>query len=111
MRIRLHNSEKGRYVQYHAADWEIMNLGKCWRLRMARKKVPGWLWDYGLVYEGELVLTRMSRGRDGRTGYEEVTGNTPNISKWLDFLSQDFEFYDLVWWIDRPTKPSFTTNT
>jgi hypothetical protein len=27
----------------------------------------------------------MSRGDDGRSGYEQVTGETPNISKWLDF--------------------------
>ena len=33
-------------------------------------------------------------------GYKEVTGQTPNISEWLDF-----EFYDLVWWLDHPMKP------
>jgi hypothetical protein len=48
----------------------------------------------------------MARGSDRRTGYnEEVTGQTPDISEWLDF-----EFYDLVWWLDRPTKPNFTDN-
>jgi hypothetical protein len=41
----------------------------------------------------------MSCGNDGSSGYEMVTGNTPNISEWLDF-----EFYDLVWWIDQPNK-------
>ena len=48
----------------------------------------------------------MVRGTDNRTGYEEVTGQTPDISEWLDF-----EFYDLVWWLDRPNKPEFTENT
>ena len=38
---------------------------------MAKKSVPRRLWDFGLVYEAEL-LSRLSRGRDGRTGYEEV---------------------------------------
>jgi hypothetical protein len=38
-----------------------------------------------------------------KTGYEEVTGQTPNISEWLDF-----EFYNLVWGLDHPTKPNFT---
>jgi hypothetical protein len=42
--------------------------------------------------QGEL-LTRMSHGDDGRSGYEQVTGETPDISEWLDF-----EFYDLVRW-------------
>ena len=32
-----------------------------------------------------------------------MTGDTPDISEWLDF-----EFYDLVWWIDRPNKPDIT---
>jgi hypothetical protein len=70
---------------------------------MDKKQVPGRLWDFGLVHEGAL-LTRILRGRDGCTSYEEVTGNTPDISEWLDF-----EFYDLVWWLERPTKPSITT--
>ena len=49
----------------------------------------------------------MAWGMDNRTGYEEVTGQqTPDISEWLDF-----EFYDLVWWLDWPNKPDFTENT
>jgi hypothetical protein len=27
----------------------------------------------------------MSRGNNGRSGYEQVTGKTPDISEWLDF--------------------------
>ena len=72
---------------------------------MEKKNVPKNLWDYGLVYESEL-LTRMSRGPDGRTGYEEVTGQTPDISEWLDF-----EFYDLVWYLDIPVKPNVVDRT
>ena len=56
---------------------------------MTKKKVPKRLWDFGLVYESEL-LSRMARGDDRRTGYEVVTGQTPDISEWLDF-----EFYEL----------------
>ena len=51
------------------------------------------------MYGSELLL-RMARGRDRRIGYEEVTGDTTDISKWIDF-----EMYDLVYWIDRPNKP------
>ena len=43
---------------------------------------------------------------DNRTGYEEVTGQTPDISMWLDF-----EFYDLLWSLDWPNKPDFMENT
>jgi hypothetical protein len=69
---------------------------------MTKKQVPKHLWNFGLVYESEL-LSRMARGRDNRTGYEEVTGQTSDIGEWLDF-----EFYDLVWWLDRPNKPNIT---
>jgi hypothetical protein len=47
---------------------------------MQKKKVLSQLWDYSLVYEGEL-LSMISRGEDGRSGHEEVTGNTPDISE------------------------------
>jgi hypothetical protein len=94
MRIKLHTAEQGRKNQNHVAEWEIGFLSKRWKLRMQKKNVCSRLWDYGLVYESKL-LTRMSRGDDGRSGYEQVTGETPNISEWLDF-----EFYDLVWWWD-----------
>ena len=105
MRIMLHTTEQGRKNQNHAAEREIGFLAKWWKLRMTKKNVPKRLWDFGLVYESEL-LSRMARGLDRRTGYEEITGQTPDISEWLDF-----EFYDLVWWLDRSTKPNFMDHT
>ena len=99
MRIRLKTSEQGRKNQNQAAEREIGFLEKCWRSRMHKKKVPKRLRDFGLVYESEL-LSRMACGRDRRTGYEEVTGDTTDISEWIDF-----EIYDIVYWIDRPNKP------
>jgi hypothetical protein len=48
----------------------------------------------------------MARGNGLRTGYKEVTGQMPDISKWMDFA-----IYDLIWWLDRPTKPNFTDST
>ena len=63
---------------------------------MTRKNVPRRLWDYGLVYEAE-IISRISRGPEGRTGIETITGDTPDISEWLDF-----DFYDLVWYWDAP---------
>jgi hypothetical protein len=47
----------------------------------------------------------MARGPDHRTVYEEITGQTPDISQWLDF-----EFYNHVWWWGWPHKPDFTDN-
>jgi len=69
---------------------------------MSKKQIPRRLWDFGLACEAE-ILSRMSRGKDGRTGHEEVFGHTPNIAECLDF-----EFYDRVWWWDRGDKISST---
>ena len=100
MRIKLYCSEKGRKNQNHHAEREIGIVKKRWMSRMRKKNVHRRLWDFGIVFETEL-LTRMARGKSGRTGYEEVTGNTPDISEWLDF-----EFHDLVWWWDTtPNHP------
>jgi hypothetical protein len=84
MRIMLHTSEQGCKNQNHAAEREIGRLAKRWRLQMTRKRVPKHLWDFGLVYESEL-LSGMARGSDRRTGYEEVTGQTPDtlMSGWI----------------------------
>jgi hypothetical protein len=105
MRIMLHTTEQGRKNQNHAAKREIGFLSKRWKLRMTKKSVPKHLWDFGLVYESEL-LSHMARGDDRRTGYEVVTGQTPDISEWLDF-----KFYDLVWWLERSEKPNVTDQT
>jgi len=105
VRTKLRTAEQGRKNQNHAAEREIGFLSKRWKLRMLRRCVPRRLWDFGLVYEAEL-LCRMARGRNKRSGFEEVFGNTPEIGEWLDF-----EFYDLVWWWDRSVKPDMTDET
>ena len=66
---------------------------------MQKKRVPKRLWGFGLVAESK-IMTRMACGQDCRTGYEKVTGQTADISAWLDF-----GFYDLVYSYDRPNKP------
>ena len=99
MRIKTHTTEKGRKNQNHAAEREIGNLKKRWKLRVSKRNVPRRLWDFALIYESEL-LSRMARGSNRRTGYEEVTGETPEIGEWLDF-----EFYDTVWWLDTKNFP------
>ena len=79
MRIHIRTSKQGRKNQNHAAEREIGFLAKQWKLRMQNKRVPKRLWDFGLVVERE-ILTRMARGKDRHTGYEEVTGQTAEIS-------------------------------
>ena len=58
--IRLHHTEKGCHNQNHLVEREIGILKQCWKNSMSQKCVPSRLWDYGLVYEAE-ILTRMCR--------------------------------------------------
>jgi hypothetical protein len=47
----------------------------------------------GLCYGAITKLMNFTaRGRNGWTGHEEITGETPDISKYVDF-----DFYDWVW--------------
>ena len=99
--IQMHYAEKGRKNQNHRAEREIGILKSRWKNQMAAKGVPSRLWDYGLVYESE-ILSRISRAPNERSGIEQLTGETPDISEWLDF-----SFYDLV----RYHKASNDTST
>ena len=81
------------------AESAIRELKKRWKHRMSVKKIPRRLWDYGLVYESE-IMSRIARGNEKRTGIERFTGDTPDISEWVDF-----DFYDPVWYWDNPDNP------
>ena len=87
LKIKLKRSEVGRSNQNYAAEREIGELKK--------RKVTPRLLDYGLVHETN-ILNRIPRGQQQRTGIEIVTGETPDISEWIDF-----EFYDRVWYYDQ----------
>ena len=96
LKIRLKRSETGRSNQNYAAEREIGKLKKRWRNHMLKCKVPPpRLLDYGLIYESN-ILNRISRGQQQRTGIEMFTGETPDISEWIDF-----EFNDRVWFYDQ----------
>ena len=91
-RVSTHVTEPGRHTQNHTAEHEIGELKRRWKNIMTKKNVPRRVWDYALVWNGE-IMSRIARGPDGRTGFERVFGCTPDISEWLDF-----EFYDVVWY-------------
>ena len=60
---------------------------------MYKKRAPKRIWDYGLVWiceTGNLTVSS-SRYAKGRTALEIITGETPDISEYLDF-----GFYDWV---------------
>ena len=63
---------------------------------MLMRRAPKFVWYFGTVYKSE-IMYRISRGHDGRTDVEIMTGDTVNIGKWTDS-----EFYDLCWYWDTP---------
>ena len=61
---------------------------------MLKKKAPRRKWDYGLRWVGEIMqcIVSWSGSLEGRTPFEMVTGETPDVSECLDF-----GFYDRCW--------------
>jgi hypothetical protein len=61
---------------------------------MSRTRSPKRLWDYCMVYVTDLRnrLALSLPQLNGRTPYEVLTGNTPNISEYLEF-----EWYQPIW--------------
>ena len=91
--IDLHQIEPYRHNQ-SKVEGVIREARKRWFRLMAKKKVPHRLWDYGLQWVCETSqLTASEAGNlNGRTALEQMTGETPDISEYLDF-----GFYDWVW--------------
>jgi hypothetical protein len=75
------------------AEQSIHEIKKRWYRIMLKKKVPPRLWDYGFTWvcETENLCANFSKHAHGRTPLEIITGETPDISEYLDF-----EFYDWV---------------
>ena len=90
----LHKTTEPYSQWQNRAEAGIHDIKKKWSRRMIRKGVPRKLWDYGIVYECE-IMSRTAKGKAGRTGLERLTGNTTDISEWADF-----EFYDWCWYWD-----------
>ena len=75
------------------AESAIREVKTRWYRLQAKKKVPDRLWDFGISYicETRNVIATSSRYAKGRTSIEIITGETPDISEYLDF-----GFYDWV---------------
>ena len=65
---------------------------------MLRKKVPHRLWDHGIKWVADLMQrTSSSAGSlHYRTSIEEIIGETPDISEYLEF-----KFDDWCWYTDN----------
>ena len=95
--IEHHISEPHR-PQQSRAESVIREVKKCWFRQMTKRKVPKRLWDYGIVWVCEIMLLTANStfALEGRTPIEQITGETPDISEYLDF-----SFYDWVWYKDN----------
>ena len=80
---------------HNFAEGVIRELRKKWYRVMVKKNVPRRLWDYGLRWVCEVQNRTANSARDlgGRCPLEKVTGESVDISEYLDF-----GFYDWVWY-------------
>ena len=90
MEIRYHVSAPRRPNE-NPAEAGIHELKKRWYRIMTKKRVPKRLWDFGFdwVCETGNVMWNSSRYCRDRTPLEVITGETPDITEYLDF-----GFYD-----------------
>ena len=76
---------------HNFAEGEIREIMKKWFRIMVRKRVPGRLWDYGFTWVCDINnrTANVSRGLGGRCPLERITGESVDISEYLNF-----GFYD-----------------
>ena len=89
--MKIRNTEPYSPWQNHY-EMTIVLLKKIWKQTIARKNVHRRIWDYALVYDAE-ILSQTTRKEGDHTGYEKVTGGTPDSLEWCDF-----SFYYHVWY-------------
>ena len=95
--INHHTTEPDLHKQ-NPAEGVIHQVRRKWYRVMVRKQVPTRLWDYGMRWVTDIMsLTYTSSGDiNGCVPLSRVTGETPDISEYLDF-----GFYDRVWYKDN----------
>ena len=107
--IDIHTTEPNWHNQSKVED-VICELWKNWFRTMHRKHVPRGLWDYDLKWVSEVRVRTSSDAVDlkGRTPLEQITGDTVDISEYLDFGLYDWCWYHenaglgltkLGWWL------------
>ena len=102
--IDIHTTEPDRHNQSNV-EGVICELWKNLFCIMHWKHVPRGLWDYNLKWVSEVCVRTSSDAVDlkGRTPLEQITGDTADISEYLDF-----GLYDWCWYHENaglgPTK-------
>jgi hypothetical protein len=69
------------------AEGAIREVRRRWFRTMIRKRVPRKLWDYGIRWTTQVMQRTLTQagGLRGACPLEEVTGETVDISEYLDF--------------------------
>ena len=95
-------------IDYHISEPDVKNqvpvegvireIRRKWYHIMVRKCVPRRLWDYGFSWVTEIMSRTYSAAGEitGSIPITKVTGETEDISEFLDF-----GFYDKVWYRDN----------
>ena len=76
-------------------EGSIREIKTRWYRLKAKKKVPDRLTDFGIKYIAETgnVIVNSSKYSNGRTPIEIITGDTPDISEFIDFGFYDWCHY------------------
>ena len=77
------------------AEGAIREIKKAYYRIKEKTNIPDQLWDYALDYvvETAALTTNSSRYSKGRTPIEIITGETPDISEYMDFGLYDWVTY------------------
>eukprot|EP00957_Ditylum_brightwellii_P175975 13399801-Ditylum_brightwellii.AAC.1 len=102
-KIAQHLHIKTKTIEAHTPrqnpqERQIGELRRWSRDKRRKKNIHIWLWDFVLMF----IVATFSltwNARTGRTGMEAVTGDTPDISEWIDS-----DLWDCVWHWDGPHK-------
>ena len=84
-----------RQPNYNPAETVIRELRKKWYRAIFRTNCPRALWNYGIPHFAKIMQLTASNaaGLNGKTPIGALTGETPDISQYLDF-----GWYDWVWY-------------
>ena len=92
-----HKTARKHEIRYHVsaprrpnenpAEGAIREIKRRWYRLQSKHNVPDRLWDFGLSYTVETgnIISNLSKYSDERTPIEIITGDTPEISEYLDF--------------------------
>jgi hypothetical protein len=86
----------------NSAECGIRELKKHARRLMQRTNTPKRLWDFCMCYVAEIrnLTAQPLYSLHGRTAYELVTGDTPDISEYAEF-----DWFEPIWYYESNAFP------